>query len=203
MRKKVKEITRPVIEASTPIYVGLDLSLTATGFCLKAGEYHDLRTIKTNPKTAENDIERLKYIRNVLMDLIPPTVKMICVEDYFIPHNPAQVGAAVNLIGLGTVVRLALYDTGLPFHVVTPTALKQFCTGKGQVQKGMILREVFRKWNIEAHDDNSADATVLAYIAQAIHTGTCRCQYEKDVVDNIVKRDKNYNTNSQKQFTLG
>jgi crossover junction endodeoxyribonuclease RuvC len=192
MKKKNKqEVVRPTL--TDPCYVGLDLSLSSTGFCLKSGGYHDLRTLKTTPAVAINDLERYWYIRDRLMEMIPPDTKLICVEDFFIPRNPITAGAACLLIQMGTIVREELYKRGLPFYVVTTTSLKKFCTGANQKQKGMIIKEVYKKWDVDAHDDNSADATVLAYMAQAIHTKSCRCQYEKDVIDAIIEAKHCYN----------
>jgi crossover junction endodeoxyribonuclease RuvC len=149
-------------------YCGLDLSLQATGFCLKNGQTITIETIKTEPKDFKNDLARLVHIRDTILRKIPVDVKMICVEDFFTPSNAMQAGSAIKLAMLGTAVRMALYERGIPFVIIAPSQLKKFVTGKGTGEKSMILREVYKRWGIDAKDDNQADASVLAYLAEAL-----------------------------------
>ena len=152
----------------TCIAVGLDLSLSSTGFVLKAGTRMNMETVKTVPKNFDNDLERLKHISAELMQRIPNDVTMVCVEDFFTPGNNQQIGAAIKLAMLGTVVRLALYDRGIPFYTVAPSQIKKFCTGKGTCPKSIIIREVYKRYGVDCKDDNQADALVLANIARVI-----------------------------------
>jgi len=154
--------------AVTSTSVGLDLSLSSTGFCLMEGMRMQIETIKTEPKNFPNDLERLKHIVAQLMQRIPQHVTMVCVEDFFTPGNKAQLGSAIKLAMLGTVVRMAMYDRGIPFYVVAPSQLKKFCTGKGNGPKSVILREVYKRWGVDCKDDNQADALVLCHIAKVI-----------------------------------
>jgi crossover junction endodeoxyribonuclease RuvC len=152
----------------TCIAVGLDLSLSSTGFCLKAGSRMQLETIRTVPKNFDNDLDRLKHICAELMQRIPQDVTMVCVEDFFTPGNKAQIGAAIKLAMLGTVVRMAMYDRGISFYTVAPSQLKKFCTGKGNCPKSIIIREVYKRYGVDCKDDNQADALVLANLAKVI-----------------------------------
>jgi crossover junction endodeoxyribonuclease RuvC len=154
-----------------PVYVGLDLSLTSTGFCRRQDIKTTIETVKTVPKNFKNDLDRLIHIRDTLMSKIPANVKMICVEDFFVPHSAMQMGSAISLAMLGTTIRMALHERKLPFVIISPSQLKKFVTGKGVGDKSMILKEVYKRWGIEAGDDNQADATVLCYLAQALVEG--------------------------------
>lgn len=177
-----------------PAYVGLDISLTATGFSMKRGAELSIETVKTTPKTAPNDLERLRHIRAKLMALIPDSTRMVCVEDFFVPHRPSQMGAAKGLIMAGTLVRVALLERGLPFYVVSPGQLKKFATGKGNVPKSIVVREVYKKWGVDAKDDNQADACVLAHMAEAIHLGTEGLnKYQQAAVKKVVDERPSYN----------
>jgi len=152
----------------TKCTVGLDMSLTSTGFCKLSGPVVSLETIKTTPQSHPVDLNRIMYIVDSVMTRIPPDVSLICIEDYFIPQSKFQFGAAINLVGLGTLMRTTLFVSGMPFFVIAPGQLKKFVTGKGVGQKSLILREVYKKWGVDAKDDNQADACVLAKIADAI-----------------------------------
>lgn len=183
----------------TCVAVGLDLSLSATGFVLKAGTRMTMETVKTEPKNFPIDLERLKHISNELMKKIPNDVTMVCVEDFFTPGNKTQIGSAIKLAMLGTVVRLALYERGIPFYIVAPSQIKKFCTGKGTCPKSIIIREVYKRYGVDCKDDNQADALVLANIAHviaAIRAGNVEenvPKFQLEVAQKIVDERPNYN----------
>jgi crossover junction endodeoxyribonuclease RuvC len=165
--------------------VGLDMSLTSTGFCLKSGTRMDVETIKTTPKTHPHDLDRLQYIVKECLKRIPADVDMICIEDYFIPLSKAQFGAAIKLCQLGTLMRIALYNKGYKFYIPTASQLKKFATGKGNVPKSVVVREVYKRWGLEAKDDNQADACTLAHMAEALIEQ--RDDYPKYQIDTLKK----------------
>ena len=176
-------------------YVGLDLSLTSTGVCMKRGTEITMKTIKTNPKTCDNDLARLNYIRDAVMDFIPAGTGMVCQEDFFVPHRASQIKASIGLIQVGTIVRLGMLARGLSFYIVSPPQLKKYATGKGNGPKGLVIREIYKRWGIDAKDDNQADACVLAHIAEAIdkQPGFKVHQYQQDVLDKVIKERPHYN----------
>jgi len=178
----------------TRVTAGLDLSLTSTGFCLKAGINITVDTIKTKPKQHPNDLARLCHIRDEIMKRLPENVSMVCVEDVFTPTSSMRVRAAMNLTMLAGVIRTTLWEAGIPFYVPTSSQLKKFATGKGVGQKSIIVREVFKRWGVEVTDDNQADATVLAYMAQAIvDPSTAKHKYQQDTLKKILKDRPRYN----------
>jgi len=190
----MNETTVPTCTANEACYVGLDMSLTSTGFFSQRGNMVTMETIKTTPKTCENDLMRLKYVVNEVMHRIPKDVAMICIEDFFTPSNPFQIGAAMGLIMLGTVMRLALYEAGYPFFIIAPGQIKKFATGKGTGQKSIVVREVYKRWNFDVKDDNQADACVLAHIAKALCVpDPQRPQYQQDVVRAVLANRPRYN----------
>lgn len=179
---------------SAGTFVGLDLSLTGTGFAvLKDDKFDKIMTIKTNPKTAENDLARLQHIRETILGNIPEGVSLIAVEDFFIPHSALQMNAAISLIKLGTCIRLALYEKGYKFVIVSPNSLKKHLTGKGVSQKGMMMKVLFQKHGIDTKDDNQADACALCYLAKDIFTGDAKFDYQKEVVQKINADSLKYN----------
>lgn len=180
---------------TTRAHVGLDLSLSASGMCVKRGVELQMRTLKTTPKTAENDLERLRFIRKGIMDFIPVDAVMVCVEDFFVPNQKNQINAAVKLIMLGTLVRVALLEKGLPMYVVSPGQLKKFATGKGNGPKGIVIREIYKRWGVNAKDDNVADACVLAHMAEAMleKPGFQIHKYQEDVIKKVIEEAPSYN----------
>lgn len=76
-------------------------------------------------------------------------------------------GAVFNLGELGGVLRLALYKRGIPTIEVPPTYLKKFITGKGNAPKNIVIKEVYKKYDVDVDDDNDSDAVALALVCQA------------------------------------
>jgi len=194
----MSEIMRtPVIRR---VAIGLDMSLTATGFCMKADDIITVETIKTNPKTAPNDLARLRYIADKVMSRIPKDVDMICMEDFFVPRNPAQINSAIRLAMLAAVMRMSLYEAGYPFFIVAASQIKKFATGKGSgIQKSIVVREVYKRWGVEAKDDNQADACAMAHLADAmlVDVPPDRPQFQRDVLKKIYADRPRYNTGDE------
>lgn len=176
-------------------FIGLDLSLTGTGFAFKRGSVVTLDTIKTVPKDFANDLDRLIHIRDSILGQLHHSTALICIEDFFTPQNSFQIGAAISLAMLGTAVRLALHERQIPFVIVSPPQVKKFVTGKGVGQKSMILKEVYKRWGIEAKDDNQADACVLAHIAEALIDGynDQTPKFQVEVIDKVRADRPRYN----------
>lgn len=184
-------------ELVQPCFVGLDMSLTSSGICVKTGSALRVETIRTDPRTCGCDLARLRHISNEVMRRIPKDVRMICIEDFFTPSNPFQIGAAIGLAMLGATVRLALYEAGMPFYVIAPSQLKKFATGKGAGQKSIVVREVFKRWGLDVKDDNQADACVLAHLAEALCVREeNEPKYQAEVVKTILKDRPRYNVPS-------
>lgn len=184
----------PVVPG-TDIFVGLDLSLTGTGFCLKRGDTLTIETVSTKPKDFKTDLDRLAHIRDTILRKVPANVKMVCIEDFFTPSNKMQLGSAIKLAMLGTVIRMTLHERGIPFVIIAPSQLKKFVTGKGTGEKSMILREVFKRWGINAADDNQADASVLAYLAEALVAPVTDDipKFQAEVIRTVRKERPRYN----------
>lgn len=145
----------------TPRVVGLDLSLTATGYA-----YHGCRgTIHAKHLKGA---ERLAYLRDAVMRLD------LSFENYNLPSEPtrpdlvvmegysyASANQAHQVGELGGVIRLALHEAGVPFVVVAPAALKKYATGKGNANKAAMLQAAWQRLGYEGTDDNEADALWL------------------------------------------
>lgn len=179
--------------------VGLDLSLSSTGFCLLQGQERTVTTIKTKPKDAEDCIARVELICSMILERIPQEVSLICIEDYFVPRKANQVGAAIGLIELGFIIRHKLKYLGYPFFVVHHGQIKKFATGSGQSPKAIVIREVWKRWGVDADDDNQADATAMAYLAQAlwdvVNGGdeTRYYKYQSDTIRTVLRDRPRFN----------
>ena len=73
--------------------------------------------------------------------------------------------------------------------LVTPSQLKKFVTGKGNADKNVVMKEVYKRFHIDTDDDNTADAVVLGHIGLAL-TGAYQTttQEQKATLADIRKR---------------
>lgn len=141
--------------------VGLDLSLTATGwFKLASG----LMTYGVLPEQKLREHERLDWILKELT-IFPTRNTLYVLEDI----APGAKGSAVHqMAGLAYLVRHSLWLLDVPFVLVTPSQLKKFVTGKGNVEKSVVIKEVYKRFSIDTDNDNTADAVVLGHIGMSL-----------------------------------
>lgn len=140
--------------------LGLDLSLTAAGYaCPTCGT----GVIRFKGR----GMERLAHItREVLGHALqhPDRADVAILEGYFIG---IQGGAVIQLAELGGIVRLALWEAGVPFVVIPPSTLKKFATGKGVATKDKMLAAAIRAFGFQGDENNEADAHLLAATGNA------------------------------------
>lgn len=144
---------------------GADLSYTGCGLVVIDGADVYKTVIKTGAKQFDHPAERLIYIRDKVVDwfmAFAPT--LICIEGYSFGSKAGREKAGE----LGGAVRIGLYDVPLDYRVVAPTTLKAFVTGKGNAQKSLMLREVYKRWKFETDSDDINDAFALAKFAETL-----------------------------------
>lgn len=159
----------PTGATGTPRVVGLDLSLTATGWATPeaSGVYHPPRKMAGCERLAHlrDQIMNVRYgpwgtisddgQGNVTTGLLP--VDLVVIEDYAY----SRANQAHQIGELGGVIRLAFHEAQVPFVVAAPTARAKYATGKGTAGKSEVLAAAIRRLGYEGHDDNEADALWL------------------------------------------
>lgn len=144
---------------TTATIIGVDLSLTATGFAVKISGEVTHHTISTK----QTGMERLDKLVELVNGKVADT-DFVVMEDLAFSRNAA--GAKENA-GLAYLVRWHLYKRGISYLLVPPTTLKKFVTGKGNAEKSLMLLEVYKRFGVSAANDNEADAVGLLYIGLA------------------------------------
>lgn len=134
--------------------VGLDLSLTSTGY--SCGE------VRESISTKKKGPERLVVVAEQIMDRLASVESpAVIVEGYSFSSRNSQ---AHSIGELGGVVRVALWKAGIPYVEVPPTTRAKFATGKGNASKGEVLSAISARtgiiWSGSGADD-ICDAFVL------------------------------------------
>lgn len=161
------------------IVVGLDLSLTHTGYAIiSKGEKEgsDLLlasgVIKSKPSgpTALAETKRIVKIAEEAVQKIDEFClkedpKLVVIEGLaFMARNTT---ALVQLAGLNYLTRILLSQFEWPFMIVAPSTLKKFITGKGNSDKNIMMMEIYKQYDHTFLDDNVADAFALAAVGLA------------------------------------
>jgi crossover junction endodeoxyribonuclease RuvC len=137
--------------------LGLDLSLTATGYAYSEEVVGVIRS-------KSRGMRRLSEIVEAVHDLAFEA-DIVVLEGY----SYASANQAHQIGELGGVVRLVLYHRRIPFVDVAPATLKKFATGKGNAPKDAMIAAAIRRFGFEGSDNNEADAWMLRCMGLAAY----------------------------------
>lgn len=155
--------------------VGLDLSLRAPGWFVRETDgtmSHGTFTPTGKEMLRVGSI--VEFVRSLLAPPVEPsTIPIVArylgcsvvIEGYSFGSNSSH---ARSIAEAGGVVRYWLWCNRIPYVEVPPSQLKKFVTGKGNVEKNIVIREVYKRWGVDAKDDNEADAYVLGRIGMCL-----------------------------------
>lgn len=156
------------------ITVGLDLSLTKTGYAIVGGDGIVLASgvIKSKP-SGDSPLAETQRIVKIAEEVVQK-IDEVCLEDD--PVLVAIEGLAfmakgtslVQLAGLNYLIRTLLAQFHWPFLIVAPTTLKKFITGSGKGDKDMMMMSVFKNYGFESMDNNECDSYALAVCGMAL-----------------------------------
>lgn len=150
-------------------HIGLDLSLTQTGYCIHdphTGEY-TTGVIKSRLKGTQRLHELQTKLRKLLSVRSPAVVS---IEGYAM--GIGRGGKTFDLGEWGGIARLEVYQRApeTVCLVCPPTNLKQFTAGKGNADKEAVMQGVLRLTGVQTFNDNIADAIGLALVSKAWYT---------------------------------
>jgi len=164
-------------------YIGVDPSLTATGFVVldEKGNLQEKKIIKSKLK----DVERLIELSDELRDSLQTyrgKISGVCIEGY---SFGSRLGQAFSIGELCGIFKICLTKFPVLYKIIAPTRLKKFVTGKGNSKKELLLKEVYKKWGIDFNDNNLADAYGLARISWSYENRKKLLSYEKEIIEQI------------------
>jgi Holliday junction resolvasome RuvABC endonuclease subunit len=113
--------------------------------------------------------ERIDLIRkeviNRLHDPYGYNANLVLLEGY---SFASRGNSAISLGELGGVIRHYLYQEHTDYFEVPPTVLKKFLTNLGTASKAIMLKELFKRFEIDVNNDNEADAITLVHFGRAL-----------------------------------
>lgn len=142
------------------IVLGLDLSLTSTGYALdRPGRGLDVGRLTNNLRGPA----RLDWIAHEVIALAEQA-DLTALEGYAFarPNQAHQVGE------LGGTVRLELWRRSIPYVEVPPSTVKKYAAGTGAAKKEQVLAEAIRRLGYQGASTDEADALwVRAVVLEA------------------------------------
>lgn len=134
--------------------IGVDLSLTSTGFCVS----DSCGVIKTPTKGAE----RLSLISNNILSLVQEHgCNLVAIEGYSFASRNSQ---AHSIGELGGAVRMRLWENGILYVDIPPTCRAKFATGRGNAAKTEVMSAVSARTGLVfsgSGADDMCDAWIL------------------------------------------
>jgi Holliday junction resolvasome RuvABC endonuclease subunit len=131
--------------STPPRILGLDLSLTATGYALPDGQTGTFK----GPWKGDWRLVAIKTAVAGRADSI----------DLAVIEGPVVRSSAAVAIGMvHGAVRTVLMELGVPYVIVPPATLKAYATGKGNADKTAMAIAALKRAGREFADDNQCDA---------------------------------------------
>ena len=148
-----------VLRPARPSILALDLSLTHTGYCLNGESGSITSRCRGWDRIAEitQQVFRLTF-----------GVDVVVIEGY---AYGAKGQGVYQIAELGGIVRFWLYQHALTTVEITPSTLKKFATGKGNVGKDVMIACAIRRFFFKGTDNNEADAYLLWCLAREAYGG--------------------------------
>jgi Holliday junction resolvasome RuvABC endonuclease subunit len=150
-----------VNQQNTADYVGIDLSLTATGIAVWDGERLTVHTVKSRPDdgTIDGFLARCERIARDIVEITKPTPETRFAIEGLSMHSKSS--SLDKTFGSWWLV-LAALAAGNSFAVITPSQRAKYATGKGNASKDEVMLAAARRYpDAEISNNNEADAVVI------------------------------------------
>jgi Holliday junction resolvasome RuvABC endonuclease subunit len=183
--------------------LGIDLSLTGTGLAIltdyDAFPEPELPRAYPRAERCMTEFQPVRWYFGYLLSPMPKdtfgrwkaivdavlmcaeTANVIVMEGYSFGSMPGQS----RIHELGGIVRYHLAREQHNWLEVPPSTLKKFLTGKGNADKNVVLKEVYRRYGLDLNDDNMADAFGLAKIGEAMISTAGLPVFQVEVIEGI------------------
>jgi len=149
-------------------FIGIDLSLTATGLASFQDGVWDTATVRTKADDG-SETAYIERVRGIAAKIIawsdPHDGDVWAIEG---PSFGAKGAAVDRMFGAFHLVMAALIDHHGEPIIVPPTSIKKYATGKGNAGKDEVMLAVSRRYpDAPIHNNDESDAvTIAAMIAR-------------------------------------
>lgn len=145
-------------------FAGIDPSFAGTAIVILNEDYTLVEEIKftTKKEKDKSTEEKMIYMSHVIKEFISKYGKdeiMFNIED--IAFGATGQGSAQQA-ALNYAIRALLFEMGYKYTSVPPSSVKKHISGNGNAKKELMLKEVYKRWNIDYDDNDLCDAYCIA-----------------------------------------
>lgn len=167
--------------------LGLDLSLTSTGYCYRNPDQEI--TSGTIVCGDLRGIERLSWLEEQLIQVCREadrdpdfSLTHAIVEGYSMGVKRGNPGRVFDLGEWGGVARMALWKQDVGILCAPPAQVKMFATGNGgsKIKKPEVRQGILDTWNYDIPNHDEADAFVLMHLGEAMVNRRLARRYPQD-----------------------
>ncbi len=159
-RKKAKPAMPDMSRFQGMALIAYDLSLTSTGWATEA-KFGTI-AVSTTGMRRLNDIY-VKVVDDATL------FSLVIFEGLATASNNPS---AKERAGLAYMIQHRLWLRQIPYVLIPPTTLKKFVTGRGNVDKDVVMKDVYKRWGHDCTISDEADACA------AMHYGLQLCGTE-------------------------
>lgn len=141
--------------------------------------------LKRHELIANTILKRIRKVRRY------PKKSYVFIEDFAFNAR----GRTFDIAEAAGILKYRLHnDWKVPLSnifLVSIQHIKMYCSCKGNCQKNVMLKEVYKRWGFDTEDDNEADAFVLMQIAEAFMNKKKKItEFQRDVLSRVVEYNK-------------
>lgn len=146
--------------------LGLDISLTSTGFAYRHPRDEEIHTGVIKPSM--KGVARLIFIRRAIeMIIMEHGTTHVVIEGYSMGRFQMQRAHSTGEIG--GALKVMFWEKRIPILIVSPKGLKKFATGNGNSTKPQVQGHIMTRWHYRIDQEDEADAFVLLKAGEAYH----------------------------------
>jgi Holliday junction resolvasome RuvABC endonuclease subunit len=169
--------------------MGLDLALTCTGVVMMGPKNYKTWPVKTDSKKPLFD--RILTVRDFIAGKISkfgePT--LVTIENYAFGKFGKSRSVSKN-IELAASIKYYLWMVKIPFVVIAPSMNKKWLFKKGTAKKEHMLKEVYKRFQVDVDTNDEADAWSLADLGFHLVSNKPRRKLLKHEIDIIAALKK-------------
>jgi len=140
--------------------LGLDLSLTSTGYVLLDEDHVVWHGVVGSHTLRET--ERLQMFNTwIRRTVIENRLDQVAIEGYSY-GSPQGHTRAFSIGELGGVMKLAIHQARIPLHVIAPGTWKKILCGNGALSKKNAAVELYKRYGVEYASQDTLDAWAVA-----------------------------------------
>lgn len=143
------------------MYLGIDASLSATGFCLLDNKLKLVQwnILKIEPGHPQRLLQYHNYLYNYIkMNKDQKNKLRIGIEGYaYGAGKGSGMGMVFNIGELGGALKVAFQRHEFPFIVIPPTQVKKFITGNGRAEKEEVEKEIRKDYGFKIEHGNKKE----------------------------------------------